>query len=93
MEKSNMTFGGGWIEHIVGAVLGALVGWVFSSFTKAGRGDLAALQNKLEADLDRVEAKLESKMDRQEFRDSVQMIQNQLAQINTVLMRRTRDPL
>jgi hypothetical protein len=32
-------------------------------------------------------------MDRQEFRDAVQAIQTQLASINTVLMRRTRDPL
>jgi len=83
----------GWTEHIIGAIAGALLGWIISSFTKAGKSDLVDLQTKLEADLDRLETKLETKMDRQEFRDAVQMIQNQLSQINTVLMRRTRDPL
>lgn len=83
----------GWTEHIIGAIAGALLGWIVSSFTKAGKTDLETLQTKLEADLDRLEAKLESKMDRQEFRDSVQAIQAQLTSINTVLMRRTRDPL
>jgi hypothetical protein len=85
--------GTGWTEHIIGAIAGALLGWIISSFTKAGRSDLEALQSKIEADLDRLETKLESKMDRQEFRDAVQAIQTQLASINTVLMRRTRDPL
>ena len=85
--------GGEYVGHILGAMAGAAVGWVVSSFTKAGRADLHQLQLKIEADLDRLETKLESKMDRQEFRDAVQMIQTQLAQINTVLMRRTRDPL
>lgn len=84
---------GGWFEHIVGAVIGACVGWVISSFTKASRSELTQLQIQLETDLDRLEAKLESKMDRQEFRDSVQAIQAQLTSINAVLMRRTRDPL
>lgn len=85
--------GTGWTEHIIGAIAGALLGWIISSFTKAGRSDLEALQAKIEADLDRLETKLESKMDRQEFRDAVQAIQTQLTSINTVLMRRTRDPL
>ena len=57
------------------------------------RSELTQLQIQLETDLERLEAKLEGKMDRQEFRGAVQMIQTQLAQINSVLMRRTRDPM
>jgi uncharacterized membrane-anchored protein YhcB (DUF1043 family) len=92
MEKDPMATGG-WFEHLIGAVIGACVGWVISSFTKASRSELTQLQIQLETDLERLEAKLESKMDRQEFRDAVSMIQTQLAQINSVLMRRTRDPM
>lgn len=84
---------GGWFEHLIGAVVGAFVGWVVSSFTKASKAELHQIQLQLETDLERLEAKLESKMDRQEFRDAVSMIQTQLASINSVLMRRTRDPL
>ena len=84
---------GGWMEHLIGAVVGAFVGWVVSSFTKASKSELTQLQLQLETDLERLEAKLEGKMDRQEFRDAVSMIQTQLANINSVLMRRTRDPM
>jgi len=85
--------GGGWAEHVIGPLIGAFAGWVISSFTKASKSELSQMRLKLEADFERMEAKLESKMDRQEFRDAVSMIQTQLAQINSVLMRRTRDPL